>query len=140
MVEANKDGYKYWGYYGLLIMEVIRLSETPAWQGVTTSFIGINMTGIRLSRETVDGQMFSCIIPYIYMFYAEYDADNDSRIVMVTSKDGIHFGNKVVVVNRELFKQNQNPFIFFNKQDGCFYLAYYSGVKEARIQPRTCGK
>lgn len=54
---------------------------------------------------------------------------------MLTSKDGIHFNNKTVVVKREFGTQNQNPFIYFNKQDGYFYLAYYHGVEKSNDRP-----
>ncbi len=132
VVEANNGGYKYWGYYGLSYYDT-----NPAFR----------KAGLARSNDLVHWDKYEgnpiiksdCRWPNVilhhsvyYMFYAEYDADNDSRIVMVTSKDGINFGNKVVVVERELFKQNQNPFIFFNKRDGCFYLAYYSGVEKSK--------
>jgi hypothetical protein len=54
---------------------------------------------------------------------------------MLSSKDGIHFDNKVEVVKKELGTQNQNPFIYFNKQDGNFYLAYYHGVERSNDKP-----
>ena len=132
VVEANKDGYKYWGYYGLSFY-----GGDPAFR----------KAGLARSNDLVHWDKYvgnpiikgDCRWPNVvlhqstfYMFYAEYDADNDSRIVMVTSKDGINFGNKVVVVKRELFRQNQNPFIFYNKQDDNFYLAYYSGVERSK--------
>jgi len=132
VVEANKDGYKYWGYYGLSYYD-----GDPA----------LRKAGLARSNDLVHWDKYEgnpiiksdCRWPNVilhhsvyYMFYAEYDADNDSRIVMVTSKDGINFGNKVVVVERELFKQNQNPFIFLNKRDGYFYLAYYNGVEKSK--------
>jgi hypothetical protein len=66
------------------------------------------------------------------MFYAEYNKENDSRIVMLSSKDGIHFSHKVVVVSREKGKQNQNPFIYFNKNDEHFYLVYYNGIERSK--------
>lgn len=132
VVEANKDGYKYWGYYGLSYY-----GGDPA----------LRKAGLARSNDLVHWDKYSgnpiikgdCRWPNVlldhstfFLFYAEYDADNDSRIVMVTSKDGINFGDKVVVVPRELFKQNQNPFIYFNKQDGYFYLTYYSGVEKSK--------
>jgi hypothetical protein len=133
VVEANKDGYKYWGYYCL-------------------EFYGGNLSlrkaGLARSNDLVHWKKYSgnpiitedCRWPTVvmvhskfYMFYEEYDyLANDSRIVMVTSKDGIHFGNKVVVVPRETEMQNQNPFIYYNKRDGNFYLFYYSGIEKSR--------
>jgi hypothetical protein len=129
VVEANKDGYKYWAYYGL------------SYYGGDPSF---RKAGLARSNDLIHWDKFAgnpiingdCRWPTVvlvnsvfYMFYAEYNADNDSRIVMVSSKDGINFDNKVEVVAREKGKQNQNPFIYADKKDGCFYLTYYNGME-----------
>lgn len=135
VVEADKDGYKYWGYYGL------------SYYGGDPN---LRKAGLARSNDLIHWDKYEgnpiiqgdCRWPTVvlvnsvfYMFYAEYDANNDSRIVMVTSKDGIHFDNKSVVVKRELGAQNQNPFIYFNNQDGYFYLAYYHGVERSNNKP-----
>jgi hypothetical protein len=133
VVEANKDGYKYWGYYGM---------------NLYVGDPGLRKAGLARSNDLVHWKKYpgnpilteNCRWPTVvmvhsifYIFYAEYDYPaNDSRIVMVTSKDGIHFGNKVVVVPREIEMQNQNPFIYYNKRDGSFYLFYYRGIEKSR--------
>lgn len=128
IVEANKDGYKYWGYYGL------------AYYG--DSPVSVRKAGIVRSNDLVTWEKYEgnpiiegdCRWPTVvihdgvfYMFYAEYKSDTDSRIVMVSSKDGIKFENKTEVVPMEWGKQNQNPFIFYDKKDKNFYLTYYTG-------------
>lgn len=135
VVEANKDGYKYWGYYGLSYY-----GGDPA----------LRQAGLMRSNDMVHWDKYKCnpIIPgdcrwptvifsnsVFYMFYAQYDENNDSRIVMLTSKDGIHFFDETVVVKRELGTQNQNPFVFFNEEDQSFYLAYYHGVERSNDKP-----
>jgi hypothetical protein len=127
VVEADKDGYKYWGYYGLSYY-----GGDPA----------LRKGGLARSNDLIHWEKYpgNPIIPHdcrwpsvilyknvFYMFYAEYDADNDSRIVLLTSKDGIHFGDKTEVVAREKGTQNQNPFIVLNEKDKYFYLTYYHG-------------
>lgn len=129
VVEANKDGYKYWGYYGLSYY-----GGDPVYRKA-----GLVRSNDLIHWDKYEGNpviMGDCRWPTVvykdkkfYMFYAEYNAENDSRIVMVTSKDGIHFGDKEVIVAREKGKQNQNPFIFFDKNDNNFYLAYYNGIE-----------
>ncbi|MHB8581030.1 MAG: hypothetical protein ACYDA4_14395 [Ignavibacteriaceae bacterium] len=135
VVEANKDGYKYWGYYGLAYYGgdpnlrkagLVRSNDLIHWDKYEGNPI-IN-SDCRWPTVVLDHSIF-------YMFYAEYDTNNDSRIVMLTSKDGMHFDNKVVVVPRELGMQNQNPFIYFNKQDRNFYLTYYHGVERSNDKP-----
>jgi len=135
VVEGNKDGYKYWGYYGLSYY-----GGDPALRKA-----GLVKSNDLIHWEKYEGNPIiqgDCRWPTViladsvfYMFYAEYDTNNDSRIVMLTSKDGINFNNKTVVVKRELGTQNQNPFIYFNKQDGYFYLTYYHGVERSNTKP-----
>lgn len=131
VVEANKDGYKYWGYYGLSYYGgdpalrkagLVRSNDLVHWAKYEGNPIIHN--DCRWPTVLLDNSTF-------YMFYAEYNANNDSRIVMLTSKDGLHFNNKRVVVKREIGTQNQNPFIYFNKRDGHYYLVYYHGVERS---------
>ncbi len=135
VVEADKDGYKYWGYYALC-----NYGGSP----------DVRQAGLVRSNDLVNWEKYEgnpvikrdCRWPTVilansvfHMFYAEYDENNDSQIVMLTSSDGFSFGNKTVVVPRELGRQNQNPFAFYNKEDGHFYLTYYSGVERSNDKP-----
>jgi hypothetical protein len=127
IVEVNKDGYKYWGYYG-----VDRYCEAPERR----------KCGLIRSNNLIDWERYpespiinsNCRWPTAVvtkgetdLFYAEYNSECDSRIVTVNSKDGIHFGEKEEVVPYVKGRQNQNPFIFRNPKDKKFYLFYYSG-------------
>ncbi|RNC63961.1 hypothetical protein D7D25_13975 [Proteiniphilum sp. X52] len=137
IVEANKDGYKYWGYYGL-----------DHYQ----NDVHLRKAGIARSNNLLDWDKYegnpiiatNCRWPTVilynnkfYMFYAEYKkANGDSRIVMAESDNGIDFENKRVVVPYADGHQNQNPFIYFNKNDGYYYLFYYNGTEQAKVNPR----
>jgi hypothetical protein len=137
VVEANMDGYKYWGYYGLSYYGgnpnlrkagLVRSNDLVHWD---------KYQGNPIIKGDCRWPTIVLVNSVFYMFYAEYDANNYSRIVMVTSKHGIVFDNKVVVVSREKGKQNQNPFIYFNKQDGYFYLTYYHGVESSNEKSKN---
>jgi len=132
VVEVNRDGYRYWGYYGLSYYGgdanlrkggLARSNDLVHWDKYAGNPI-IN-GDCRWPNVIVNHSLF-------YMFYAEYDSENNSRIVMVSSKDGISFGNKEVVVPRERGRQNQNPFIYLDPKDGYFNLAYYSGTERSK--------
>ena len=132
MVEANKDGYKYWGYYALAYYGgdpnlrkagLVRSNDLIHWDKYEGNPI-IN-SNCRWPTVVLDHSVF-------YMFYEEYNKENDSRIVMLSSKDGTHFNHKTVVVAREKGKQNQNAFIYFNKNDRDFYLVYYNGIERSK--------
>lgn len=137
VVEANLDGYRYWGYYGLDHYE---------------NDVHLRKAGIVRSNNLIDWMKYegnpiiasNCRWPTVviyngvfYMFYAEYKAPNsDSRIVMVESRNGIDFDNKKEIVPYADGEQNQNPFIYFNKNDNTFYLFYYNGTERSAINPR----
>ncbi len=135
VVEANKGGYKYWGYYGLsnyfyfghgnlnlLQAGLARSNDLVHWHKYRGN--PIIRSDCRWPTVVLVGSRF-------YIFYAEYDSvTNDSRIVMSTSGDGIHFNNKTVVVPMEKGLQNQNPFIYFDKRDHDFCLVYYHGMEK----------
>ncbi len=137
VVQANRGGYKYWGYYGL--------SYYFYYGGGTPSLM---KAGLARSNDLVHWHKYKgnpiitedcrwptvvLVGPRFYIFYSEYDsATNDSRIVKVTSRDGIHFHGKTVVVPMEKGMQNQNPFIFFDRRNRNFYLVYYHGRERSR--------
>lgn len=137
IVEANKDGYKYWGYYGLDHYEndvhfrkagLVRSNNLLDWDKYEAN--PIIASNCRWPTVVISNGTF-------YMFYAEYKKPNgDSRIVMAESTNGIDFENKRVVVPYAEGQQNQNPFIYFNKNDDTFYLFYYNGTEQSKVSPR----
>jgi len=132
IVEANKDGFKYWGYYGLDYYNnrdpftrkggLVRSNDLKNWKKYENNPV-INKN-CRWPTVVFTNGIF-------YMFYAEYDDQVNSQIVMESSKDGMNFGNKKIVVPYINGQQNQNPFIYFNKNDSNFYLFYYNGTERA---------
>lgn len=133
IVKANKDGYKYWAYYGLdhyndadrMLRKagLIRSNDMINWEKYEGNPI-INRD-CRWPTLVFDNNKF-------YMFYAQYNAKGDSRIVMETSDDGYNFGNLTEVVPYQKGGQNQNPFIYKDPNDNKFYLYYYNGTERAK--------
>ncbi len=137
IVEANKGGFKYWAYYAL-----DHYNERDSF---------IRKGGLARSNDLLTWEKYennpiinnNCRWPTVvfkeekfYMFYAEYNDDVDSRIVMLSSDDGIDFGEKVLITEYSSGEQNQNPFIYFNNNDNHFYLFYYNGTERAKEGPR----
>lgn len=135
-VEVNKDGYKYWAYYGL------------DYYNESTSLrkAGLVRSNDLVKWDKYDGNPViddNCRWPTVvykndtfYMFYSEYRDNKDSQIVMKTSTDGIKFGNRTVVVPYAEGEQNQNPFIYFDENDSHYYLFYYNGTERAEKNPK----
>lgn len=135
-VEANKDGYKYWGYYGL---DYYNESTSLRKGGLVRSNDLVNWEKYEGNPIIDDNCRWPTVVfknNTFYMFYSEYRDNKDSQIVMVTSTDGIKFGGKTVVVPYAEGEQNQNPFIYFNDNDSNFYLFYYNGTERAKQDPR----
>ncbi len=138
IVEVNKDGYKYWGYYGLDNYEnsdlharkcgLVRSNDLENWEKY--EYNPVVNSNCRWPTVVYANGVF-------YMFYAEYKkANGDSRIVLKTSTNGIDFNNKQIVIPYATEEQNQNPFIYFNKSDSQFYLFYYKGTEHAKTNKR----
>lgn len=137
IVEANKDGYKYWGYYALDHYN----DRDPFVRKAGLVRSNDLMNWVKYKNNPVINE--NCRWPTVvyhnntfYMFYAEYNDDVDSRIIMKTSKDGIKFENMTVIAPYVKGEQNQNPFIYFNKNDNYFYLFYYNGTERAKERKR----
>lgn len=136
IVEANKGGFKYWAYYAL-----DHYNERDSY---------IRKGGLARSNDLLTWEKYknnpiinnNCRWPTVvfknekfYMFYAEYNDNADSRIVMLSSNDGIDFGDKTLITEYASGEQNQNPFIYFNNNDNNFYLFYYNGTERAKEEP-----
>ena len=129
----NHNEYKYWGYYGLDNYNekdsqkkkagLVFSNDLKHWKKYKANPI-IN-DNCRWPTATVsEGK--------VYIFYAQYDQDGNSQIVMQNADDGIHFTNMQTVVPYKQGMQNQNPFIYFNPNDKMYYLFYYSGTERSK--------
>jgi hypothetical protein len=136
IAEANKDGYKYWAYYGLDYYEKDEHSRKGglAFSNDLVNWIKYEYNPVILSNCRWPTVVISDGI--FYMFYDEYNKVNDSRIVRMESKNGIDFENRTIIVPYASGEQNQNPFIYFNKNDSTFYLFYYNGTERAEKNKR----
>lgn len=131
IVEANLDGYKYWAYYAL---DHYGKDEHIRKGGLARSNDLLNWIKYEYNPIINKNCRWPTVVLHdgiFYMFYAEYNKENDSRIVMLSSNNGIDFENKTVVVPYVKGEQNQNPFIYFNENDSNFYLFYYNGTERA---------
>jgi hypothetical protein len=136
IAEANKDGYKYWAYYGL---DYYEKDEHSRKGGLAFSNDLINWIKYQYNPVILSNCRWPTVVisdGIFYIFYAEYNKVNDSQIVMMESKNGIDFENKTIIVPYASGEQNQNPFIYFNKNDSTYYLFYYNGTERAEKNKR----
>ena len=85
IAEANKDGYKYWAYYGLDYYEKDEHSRKGglAFSNDLVNWIKYEYNPVILSNCRWPTVVISDGI--FYMFYDEYNKVNDSQIVMMES-------------------------------------------------------
>ena len=125
VVEWNRDGYRYWGYYGLADcggIGLARSNDLVNWEKAAQPL---------LNR---DGERWPVAFPWDGRLYLIYDRDHCgiSHLVMRTSADGVNFDPQYrVIVPQEAGIRNQNPAVFRDPGDGLFYLYWFRGGNEA---------
>ncbi|MDW8352601.1 MAG: DUF2341 domain-containing protein [Anaerolineae bacterium] len=125
VIELNRDGYRYWGYYGLADcggIGLARSNDLVNW---------VKWPAPLLNR---DGERWPAVQRVGDRIYMVYDRDHCgvSHVVMRASTDGIHFDAPYrVIVPREPGVRNQNPALFRDPRDGMFYLYWFRGGSEA---------
>jgi hypothetical protein len=124
VVELNRDGYRYWGYYGLANcggIGIARSNDLENWVKLPQPILN------------TDGERWPAVVEHIGAIYMIYDRDHcgTSHLVMRTSKDGANFdASYTVIVEQEKGIRNQNPALFFNPNDKRFYLYWFRGGEE----------
>lgn len=131
VVENEKSGYSYWGYYGPSYWKTAEGSASEhGWVGLVRSNDLVHweryernplLAGTRERWPSV-----LLVGGTFYMAYTENYGTNTSRIMLRTSMDGINFGPPEELVS-ESGVANQNPALF-RKHDEEFYL-YWLKVK-----------
>lgn len=125
VLELNRDGYRYWGYYGLADcggIGLARSNDLVNWVKWPEPLL--NRDGERWPSAQQVGDR-------VYMIY-DRDHCGVSHLVMRTSADGVRFDSAYrVVVPQEAGIRNQNPALFRDPQTGMFYLYWFRGGSAA---------
>ena len=124
VVELNRDGYRYWGYYGLADcggIGLLRSNDLVKWDKSAEPIL--NRDGDRWPSAHYDGRT-------LYMVY-DRDHCGTSHLVLRESVDGRSFSPEyTVLVVQEQGVRNQNPHLFFDESDGYYYLYWFRGGEE----------
>lgn len=124
-IQLNKNGYTYWGYYGTYGCDGVGLAfsnDMVHWTKYTGNPLFTN--GRWPTVQIVNG--------VIYMLYTK-NYCTTSYIELATSTDGIHFTDVKPIVKAQSGLRNQNPNLFFNPNDGQWYLYWYHGDDSANF-------
>jgi len=124
VVELDRAGYRYWGYYGLADCGGIGLARSNnlrRWEKAGPLLRG-------------DGERWPSVLQVNGRLYMAYDRDHcgTSHVVMRTSEDGLTFSPRyTALVAQEAGIRNQNPALFRDPNNGMFYLYWFRGGQQA---------
>lgn len=125
VLEFNKGGFRYWGWYGLNegrgiglarsndLKEWTKYEQNPLWTNA-------RWPSVLAKADPKHPEVF------YYAITRDYDTPS-SHIVLASSTDGIHLKEEKVLVQGVPNQRNQNPNLFHDPRSGRFYLTFYRG-------------
>lgn len=125
VVEMNRDGFRYWGWYGLNEGRGIGLARSNDLVNWTKYDQNPLWTNARWPTVLAGADPKQKDVLY-FAITRNYDTPS-SHIVLATSKDGVHLKEEKVLVQGVPEQRNQNPNLFRDPKTGRFYLTFYRG-------------
>jgi hypothetical protein len=125
VLEFKRDGFRYWGWYGLNEGRGIGLARSNDLVNWTKYDKNPLWTNARWPSVLAHANPKQKELLY-FAITREYDTPS-SHIVLATSRDGIHLNEEKVLVQGVPNQRNQNPNLFRDPRSGRFYLTFYRG-------------
>jgi hypothetical protein len=125
VLELKRDGFRYWGWYGLNEgrgIGLARSNDLVHWTKYDENPLWTNARWPSVLRNADRKH------PKLLYFAITRDYDTPSSyIVLATSEDGIHLTEEKTLVQAVPNQRNQNPNLFRDPRSGRFYLTFYRG-------------
>ncbi|MBZ5664156.1 MAG: hypothetical protein LAO30_06085 [Acidobacteriia bacterium] len=125
VLELKRDGFRYWGWYGLNEGEGIGLARSNDLVNWTKYEQNPLWTNARWPSVLAGADPKHKDLLY-FAITRGYDTPS-SHIVLAISADGIHLTEEKVLVAGVPNQRNQNPNLFRDPRTGRFYLTFYRG-------------
>jgi hypothetical protein len=125
VLELNRDGFRYWGWYGLNEGKGIglaRSNDLVHWTKYEKNPLWMNArwpTVLEKADPKDPGLLYFAIT-------RDYDTPS-SHVVLATSRDGINLKEEKILVAEVLDQRNQNPNLFRDPVSQRFFLTFYRG-------------
>jgi hypothetical protein len=132
VVELKRDGFRYWGWYGLnegLGIGLARSNDLRNWTKYESNPLWTNARWPSV-LDQADRKHKSRLY---FAITRDYDTPS-SLIVLASSEDGIHLREQKVLVPGVPNQRNQNPNLFRDPRSGRFYLTFYRGNDRDRFE------
>jgi hypothetical protein len=125
VLEMNRDGFRYWGWYGLNegkgiglarsndLLHWTKYGQNPLWTNARWPSV------LEKADPTDPGLLYFAIT-------RDYDTPS-SYVVLATSRDGLHLTQGKTLVAAVPNQRNQNPNLFRDPVSGRFFLTFYRG-------------
>jgi hypothetical protein len=132
VLELNRGGFHYWGWYGLNEgrgIGLVRSNDLHNWTKYDQNPLWTNarwpsvLAGVEPQHKD---RLYFAIT-------RDYDTPS-SHIVLAWSDDGIHLQEEKVLVAGAPDQRNQNPNLFRDPYSGRFYLTFYRGNDRDRFE------
>jgi hypothetical protein len=130
--ELNRDGFRYWGWYGLNegkgiglarsndLVHWTKYEKNPLWTNARWPSV------LEKADAQDPGLLFLAIT-------RDYDT-RSSYVVLASSRDGIGLKEEKVLIKPVANQRNQNPNLFRDPVSGHFYLTYYRGNDQNQFE------
>lgn len=125
VLELNRGGFRYWGWYGLNEGEGVGLARSKDLVNWTKYDQNPLWTNARWPSVLANADPKQKDLLY-FAITRDY-ATPSSHIVLATSLDGIHLTEVKGLVPAVPNQRNQNPNLFRDPRSGRFYLTFYRG-------------
>jgi len=125
VLELKREGFRYWGWYGLNegrgiglarsndLIHWTKYEKNPLWSNARWPSV----------LQHADPKHLRLLY---FAITRDYDTPS-SYIVLATSEDGIHLTQQKTLVQAVPNQRNQNPNLFHDPRSGRFYLTFYRG-------------
>lgn len=125
VLELNRDGFRYWGWYGLNQGKGIGLARSNDLVHWTKYEKNPLWTNARWPTVLEKADPKDPALLY-FAITRDYDTPS-SHIVLASSRDGIQLKEEKILVSGVPKQRNQNPNLFRDPVSGRFYLTFYRG-------------
>ena len=125
VLELNRAGFRYWGWYGLNEgrgIGLARSNDLVNWTKYEKNPLWTNARWPSVLAEA-DPKHKSTLY---FAITRDYDTSS-SHIVLASSEDGIHLKEEKVLVAGVPDQRNQNPNLFRDARSRRFFLTFYRG-------------
>lgn len=125
MLELKRDGFRYWGWYGLNHgrgIGLARSNDLLHW----SKFEGNPLWPNARWPSALKGADPAHADRLLLAITRDYDAPS-SHIVLASSEDGVHLTELKDLVKPVSGQRNQNPDLFHDPVTGRYFLTFYRG-------------